>query len=882
MSPRLPATVRAVLRLAQLMVPEHRVVDWRRQWNAELSHRRSALGSDHGLVRFSLGAIGHAAYLRREEGVSMLRGAFGDLLFTARSLLRRPAFVVLSLATLGVGIGAVTTVVSVAEAVLWRKLPFPDEDRLTSVYSSNPALGMSHFSVSYPDFVDWTGRGDLFQSASLYSVGDRDISGTEEPQRLIVAGVHSGFFETLGATAHVGRLLADSDQRPDAEPTIVLGHAIWARAFGSDPAIVGQTIRVDGVLHTVVGVSHAEQRWPRSAEAWTPLRYGSTPPQHVARRSNHAFQVVARLQEGVSLATASGQVRAMARTWYSANASGNEQTTEAGVSSLRASDTQGEAAFGFAVMGTAVLLVLLIACINQSNLLLVHSWARARELSLRAALGAGRTRLANLLLGESVLLALGGAAVGVGLAHLALGAISAMIPEGAHELGAQLNAFVLAGTAIVALVASLLAGLTPALKASRASVAETLSEDGGRTGPGRSGVRLRRTLVVVEIALSVVLLSGAGLTIRTFQAQIQADPGLETEGGLIFNVRLPRARYPDEGLVTQYYDEAVSRLEASPGILAASATSSLPLGVARFSTRRVFVMEGAPEPPAGPDYPALWIEVDPHYFDALAVTPIRGRGFTADDISGNEPVLMVNETMARLMSPDQEIVGQRIRSWRDEDLLRQVVGVMPDLQLQSMSNRDGPAVYVPRAQSDSWAMSFLVRSMGDPATTVPMVRSVMKELDGDVALHAMRTLEDAHSDELAGIRTVTMLFGSFGLLALMLAVGGVYGLVATSVAQRTREIGIRMALGGSRGSIREQVMKEGAWLAALGVGIGVVLAGAVSRLLASFLVGIGINWLDVRTLLGVAGVLGASALLASWVPAVRATRVNPVEALRLE
>jgi ABC-type antimicrobial peptide transport system permease subunit len=779
--------------------------------------------------------------------MKMMRGVGVDLLFTARSLLRRPGFLLLSLATLGVGIGAVTTVVSVTEAVLWRELPFPDEDRLTAVYSSNPALGMRRFSVSYPDFMDWTGRGDLFQSASLYIIGDRDISGTEAPQRIIVADVHSAFFETLGVTADVGRLLTDSDQQPDAPRAIVLGHALWVRAFGSDPTIVGRTIRVDGEPHTVVGVTRAGQRWPRSAEAWTPLQYGRTPPQEVNRRSNHAFQVVARLAMGVSPAAASTQVRAMARSWYSANESGNEQTIEAGVSTLR-----------------------------------FHAWARARELSLRAALGAGRSRLANLLLTESVVLALCGAAVGIGLASLALHAISNMVPEGTNDLGTQLNAFVVAGAIAIALVASLLAGFAPALKASRASVAETLTEDAGRTGTGRSGARLRRTLVVVEIALSVVLLTGAGLTIRTFQAQIQADPGLETEAVLIFNVRLPRARYPEEALVTQYYDEAVSRLENAPGIMAASATSSLPLGVARFSTRRVFVMEGAPEPPAGPDYPALWIEVDPHYFDALAVSPIRGRGFTADDISGNEPVAMVNEAMARLMSQDQEIVGQRLRSWRDEDLLRQIVGVMPDMQLRSMSNRMEPAVYVPRAQSDTWTMSFLVRSAGDPAAAVPVVRSLMTDLDGDVALHALRTLEDAHAEELAGIRTVTMLFGSFGFLALILAVGGVYGLVATSVAQRTREIGIRMALGGTQGGIREQVVKEGAWLAALGVGIGVLLAGVVSRLLASFLVGVGISWLDARTLLGVAVVLGASALLASWVPAVRATRIDPVKALRLE
>ncbi|HSG50370.1 MAG TPA: FtsX-like permease family protein, partial [Longimicrobiales bacterium] len=580
-------------------------------------------------------------------------------------------------------------------------------------------------------------------------------------------------------------------------------------------------------------------------------------------------------------ALASEQVRSMARSYYTANESGSERTIEAAVVPLRSAGAPGEAAVGLAVMGTAVLLVLLIACINQSNLLLVHAWARGRELSLRAALGAGRARLATLVLGESAILALTGGALGIGLARLTLEGLETMVPAGAEgDLDWQLNAFVVAGAVGVALLASLLAGLAPAHKASRSTVAEALSEGGARTGQGRSGARLRRGLVVVEIALSVVLLSGAGLTIRTFQAQIDADTGLDSEGVLIFNVRLPTARYADEALVTQYFDEAVSRLAAAPGILAASATSSLPLGVSRFNMRRVFLFEGAPEPPAGPDFGALWIEVDPQYYEALGVEPVRGRRFTADDAAGAEPVMMVNESMARILSADQEILGRRLRSWRDEDVLRQVVGVMPDVQLGSMAGRVEPAVYVPRAQSDFNALSFLVRSAGEPDGVVPTVRTVMRELDGDVALDGMRSLEDAHQDELSGIRIVTVMFGAFGFLALVLAVGGVYGLVATSVAQRTREIGIRMALGGTGGNIRGQVLAEGAWLALVGLGIGSVLALTAAKLLAAALVGF--DWLDVRTFGGVAAMLGMAVLLASWLPALRATRVNPVEALRSE
>jgi predicted permease len=881
MNPRLPAAVRAVLRVAGLLVPPRRAAQWRRQWEAELVHRRSALGSDRGLVRFALGSFGHAQYVGHDEGMTMMRGVFVDLTFTVRALVRRPAFLFLSLATLAVGIGAVTTVVSVTEAVLLRGLPFPGADGLTALYSSNPSAGMDRFSVSYPDFVDWTGRADLFESASFYSLADRDLSGQDEPRRLIVAAVHTGFFETLRSRAALGRLLIGSDHDSQAERTVVLGHGLWARAFGSDPGVIGRTVRLDGVPHTVVGVTAAGQEWPRGASAWIPLQYGTTPPEQVDRRSNHQWQVVARLRADVTPAFASDQVRAMARTWYSANEAGMEQTIEAVVVPLRSAGAPSEAAVGLAVMGTAVLLVLLIACINQSNLLLVHAWGRARELSLRAALGAGRARLGLLLLGESALLALTGAALGIGLARLALAALGTLVPQGAGgDIDARLNAFVVAGTVGIALASSLVAGLAPALKASRFSVAESLSEGGARTGQGRSGARLRRSLVVVEIALSVVLLTGAGLTIRTFQAQLEADTGLDSEGVLVFDVRLPGARYPDQALVTQYLDAAVSRLEATPSIVAASATSSLPLGVSRFNTRRAFLFEGAPEPPGGPDFGALWIEADPRYFPTLGVELRRGRNFTTDDVSGTEPVMLVNETMARLMSPEQEILGRRIRSWRDEDLLREVVGVVPDIQLGTLAGRSEPAVFVPRAQSDSRAMSFIVRSAGDPDAAAPAVRAVMRDLDGDVALDGMRTLEAARRDELAGVRMVTVIFGVFGLLALVLAVGGVYGLVATSVSQRTRELGIRMALGGTSGSVRSMVMWEGAWLAMAGLGSGLILAFAAVKVLSSVLAGLVL--VDAWMFLEVAATLTSAVLLASWLPAVHATRISPVEALRSE
>jgi predicted permease len=578
---------------------------------------------------------------------------------------------------------------------------------------------------------------------------------------------------------------------------------------------------------------------------------------------------------------AAGQLRTMARTWYTANETGREQGVEATVVRLRSLVSGDGALPGLIIMGTAVLLVLLIACINQANILLVNAWIRTRELSLRSALGAGRGRLVTLLMGESVILAVLGGALGLGLAWLGLRGLGTMVPQGgAGDIEPRLNGLVLSATLLLSLGASVIAGGVPALRASRTSVAQTLNEGGAATGAGRSAARLRRSLVVAEVTLSVVLLSGAALAIRTFQAQLDTETGLEPETLLVFDVRLPRARYPDRAAAGQFFDEAMLRLEAIPGVTTASAGSALPLGASRSNLHRVFLLEGAPEPPAGPDFGALWIEVDPDYLQALGIEPLRGRGFSSDDTRESTPVIMVNEAMARRMSPEEEVLGRRIRSWRDEDRLREIVAVVPDIQLRGMAGGDQPAVYVPRAQGEFTNLSLLVRTEGDPMASLPAVRAAMAEVDGDLALQGLRTLHEAHREDLAGVRTITVLFGVFGGLALTLALSGVYGVVALSVAQRNREIGIRMALGGTSRGILSGILWEGARLALVGAVLGFALSAVLSRVLSSRIVGL--PGMDPGTVVGLAGLLGGAVLLASSVPALRATRVDPVRALKAD
>ena len=875
-SPPPPRAARWVLALAGLVVPAGRRRAWRLQWEGDLAHTHRAGGRP---IRFAMGAFAHAFYLRREEG--MMRGFMGDVRQSLRSLARRPGFSALTVMTLAVGIGTATAVYSLAEAVLFRALPIPGSEDLVQISSTHPQRGWTGVSVSYPDFTDFSARTDLFASASFFGLSERDLSGRGEPQRLSVTQVHRGFFETAGVASVLGRTLDDGDQAPGADPTVVLSAPLWRSLFGGSRDILGTTVRLDGVPHTVVGVVEEGHEVPAMAQAWVPLGFGDAPPAWVDERSNHMWQVIARLAPGVDVSDASAQVQGMAHAAYADFPDERDRGMEAEVIPLRAGKVNGAEKKLFLLMGVSVFFVLLIASMNASGLMMTHLSGRSRELSLRTALGAGRSRIVGQLLSESLALALAAGVLGTAMAVLGVQQLVRFgPPEMADLLDVRVNGAVLAGAVGISLMATLLSGLVPALRASKASPGEAMKDGSAQAGAGRSSQRLRNGLVMAEVALSVMLLTGAGLTIRSFQAQLSADPGFDPEGIVSFTVRLPATRYEDDDEVRGFYGDAVRRLEALPGVTSVSAASLLPLGVSTMDLYRAFIFEGAPRPPEGVDYRARWVEVDANYLDALGVRPLRGRGITADDGAGTEPVILVNQAMATRLDDGADLVGRRIRSHYDEDVLRTIVGIVPDIQLDGIMGPPSPAVFVPASQSPRRAMAFLVRTPTELAALFPAVRSAMGELDQDVALEGVRTLEESHRMGLGGIRFIMGLFGAFGFMALVLAVSGVYGQVAFSVAQRTREIGIRMAVGATAGGVQASVMREGARLAGVGIAAGIVLALGFAKVLSYAL--FGLAWLDAPTFGLVVATLAGSALVASWIPSRRATAVDPVTALRAE
>ncbi|HEY3026117.1 MAG TPA: ABC transporter permease [Pyrinomonadaceae bacterium] len=797
-----------------------------------------------------------------------------DLRYAVRMLTKKPAFSIIAVITLALGIGANSAIFSVVNAVLLRPLAFPAAEQIAVLEGVNPSKGITQSNMSVPDFADWQKQNQVFEQIAGFITGNVFLSGGEETERVRASSATADFFPLFRTNAFLGRTLQADDAQPGREPVVVMSYELWQRRFGADRNIVGSKVMLSSKSAIVVGVLPPGFDYPDRSELWVsfPINPGTEP------RDNRYVSVIARLKKGVTVSQAQAEMdtinRRLAQTYNETNSGWSVRVTnlqERLVGAMR---------LLLLLLLGAVAFVLLIACANVANLLLARATVRAKEIAVRTALGASRGRIIRQLLTESVLLSSVGGGIGLLLGVWLTKLLIAVSPPNTPRFDEiRPDARVLVFTLALAVVTGLIFGLTPALQASRVELNERLKE-GGRSGSGgASHNRLRSLMMVSEIALSFVLLVGAGLLIKSFIRLREVSPGFNPDNTLTMRVALPGARYPQGEPRVQMLRQLVGRLKALPGVQSAGAVLSLPLSGDTFNVWRSVIREGRPATPEESDN-AAYLVATPDYFRALNIPLITGRAFTEQDTEKTPKVLIINETMARRLWPGESPVGRRITIWRDEKFPREIVGVVGETK-PSLDADAGPQMYVPYAQDSSWSgMSLVIRTNGDPSSMTAAMRNEIRALDKGIPVFNVRTMNDVLATSVAPRRAPVLLLSAFAGVALLLAMIGIYGVTAYYVTQRTQEIGIRMALGAQMSDVLKLVLKSGMAMAVIGIATGLVGAFALTRLMSSLLYGV--KPTDVVTFALVSLCLLVTALIACYIPARRATKVDPLVALRYE
>jgi putative ABC transport system permease protein len=804
---------------------------------------------------------------------SLMGTILQDLKYALRSLRRQPGLVIAALLTLAVGIGANTAMFSLVDGILLRPFPYPEPDRLVFIWDSNPERGWDIFSVSPPNFLDYREQNTTLESVTSYYGTTVTLTGVDEPERLRGAMVGPDFFQTFGIQPQIGRAFTPEDNESGNNQVVVLAATLWQRRFGGDPDVLGRTITLSGMPVTVVGVFTGPTDAPEYAELWMPEDFS---PDNLGSRGAHYFAVVGRVRPGVALERATKDVQQIA-----ARMAQEYPNTNAGWTAVTVplhEQRVGDARESLWLLSGAVALVLLIACANIANLLLARATGRRRELAVRAALGAGRGRLLSQVLGESVLLSLAGGALGVLVARVVAAAVVMLAPDSLPRLAqVGIDGRVLGYTAALSIGTGLLFGIVPALQSAAADVNATL-KTGSRAATRGGGVR--HALVVAEVALAVVVVIGAGLLTRSLWRVEAIDPGFAVDSRVAGRVGLP-STYAQPEQQARFFDELLAELAATPGVEASGATTQLPLS-GDFSIS--FTIEGRPEPAENQEPSGEMRIVSAGYFDVMGIPLLRGRGFVEADRLDAPPVVVINQRLADLYFPDEDPIGRRIRIGyahaRDAERVREIVGIAGNTRDSGLAQEPMPLYYVHYRQTPEPAMDVVVRTGGDGAAAVAALRREVAELDRDIPLYSARTLQEHVRGSTGGRRFRALLLGSFALVALLLASIGIYGVMAYTVAERTREIGIRMALGAARGDVMKQVLRNGLMLAVAGIALGALGALATGRLLSSFL--FGVTPTDPPTFAFVALFLLAVAAAACYLPAHRATRVDPTVAMGAE
>lgn len=816
-----------------------------------------------------------------------------DVRYALRAFARNPGFTLAAILSLAIGIGANTSIFSVANALLLRPLPYADAERLVILWNRSPGLNIAEDWFSTGQYFDVKSGHHGFEQVAIAIGGNYNLTGEGDPERVGVIRVSANLLPMLGVSVARGRLFVPDEDAPGRPATAVLTEGMWARYFGRDPRMIGKSITINGMPYEVVGILPQSFSLPREvlptlygteqAEIFLPLPLAADAAQ---RRTNEDYNIVGKLRPGVSVAQAQAEmetITARLRHDYPENYPPNGGLTFSIVPLLE--QVVGNVRTALVVLLGAVGLVLLIACANVANLLLSRAVARQQEIAVRAALGASRWRIVRQLLTESVLLALGGGALGMIICLVSVKWIHILGTKSIPRLqDVGIDGRVLVFTLLLSVLSGILFGLVPALRISQMDLNSTL-KDTSRGAAGTSAVwgrgnNVRRLLVVSELALSVVLLIGAGLLIRSFARLQNVAPGFNPQNVLTFDLTMTGRKYSDKQAILNTYRELWERLEHLPGAIAAGGVTSLPLSQA-FAWTPITV-EGRTPLPGEKFLNADERLVGGHYFEAMGIPLRRGRFFNDQDDMTKPRVVLVDEFMAEQLWPGQDPIGKRIHivDLKSDDPWQTVVGVVGRVKQDSLDSDPRIAFYLPQTQFPTRAMTVALRSGSDPAALVGAVKSELRSLDADLPMYYVRTMRQRVDESLARRRFSMLLLGVFASVALVLATIGIYGVMAYLVNQGTREIGIRMALGATQRDILGLVVRQGMALALSGVTIGLVGAFLLTRLIRSLL--FGVQATDPLTFVGISALLALVALLASYIPAQRAARIDPMVSLRCD
>lgn len=815
-----------------------------------------------------------------------------DMRYAVRMLLKNPGFTTVAVLTLALGIGANTALFSVIDGVLLKPLELAEAERVVAISQTAPASGFPRYGVSEGQFDALKSEARSLRSVATYHTLPTMLTGVEEPDRIFIAHVSAGMLGVLGFKPPLGRDFLPEENLPKRNNVVLLSDGAWKRRFGADPNIAGQIIRLDEQPLTIIGVLPPQARLPEdvtSAEKVELWQAEVLDPANPSRWGSHYLNCLARLNGGVTPQQAQAEVDALLRRLRQEHTESDiRDPSHAVLVRTLQHDLTADSQTALLVLLASVGFVLLIACANVANLLLARGTGRQRELAIRAAIGAARGRLAAQLLSETLFLALLSGILGCLLAWWGIDLLATLRPGNLPRLDeVAIDGRVLLFAFALSTFATALFGLVPALQLSRVDLNRALRQEGAATSPGLGRRYLQRTLVAGEVALAVVLVLGAGLLGRSLYSLLQISPGFRTENMLTFRIALPASKYSESEQSAAYFSELSARLRALPGVVAVANVNAIPL--TGFGGDTIFDIEGRPAYRETTGTTGVMAQhlgyrvASPSYFETLSVPLLRGRTFNDHDHADAKPVTVINETMANRFWPGQDPVGQRIRLYRNPTTTgpwMEIVGVVGDTKIRQLNEEAKQEIVIPFAQQRGRGATMLIRTTTEPERLIARAREEARGLEKDAVVANIATMEQVLNRTVAQPRMNLALLGSLSALALLMAVIGVYGVMSYAVSQRTREMGIRMALGAQKADLLGLVLREGMGVALVGLAVGLAVAGALTRLMQSLL--FGVSPTDPATFVGVAALLVAVAMVACWIPARRAARVDPMVALRHE